>query len=140
MSEAKTNILDDAIGAWKAEAAPETLSDGARTRLFSQIREVAPGRLGAWRWVLLGAVPVVAAAALMVLSSEHPGARSQATLSVAKVDGEVVFTLHNGSRAHEVYRATDPRAIDDAKPVKMTGNQYRDEATGGPNLVFYKID
>jgi hypothetical protein len=147
MDAPKHDILDDALAAWRGESKDETLSGAARAALFTEVRSMSEGREAAfvpaltraWRWAFLGSVPVVAiASALMVAGSHKPV--TAAHLSAAKVDGQVVFTLANGKTTHMVYRSTDPQAFDKTSAVKMAGNRFSDEATGGPNLVFYRID
>jgi hypothetical protein len=51
-----------------------------------------------------------------------------------------VFTLANGKTEHLIYRSTDPQSFDRSSAVKMARNRYTEDATGGPTLVFYKID
>ncbi|HEX4825672.1 MAG TPA: hypothetical protein VFV19_15325 [Candidatus Polarisedimenticolaceae bacterium] len=147
METRKHDILDDAVAAWRAESQDETLSGAARTALFDEVRAMGQGREAAfipaltkaWRWAFLGSVPVLAiASALFVATERHPS--PMAHLSAAKVDGQVVFTLANGNSSHVVRRSTDPRGLSNASPTHMAGNRYTDEATGGPNLVFYRID
>jgi len=147
MDARKQDILDDALNAWREESKDETLSGAARTALFTEVRSMSDGREAAfvpaltraWRWAFLGSVPVVAiASALLVAGSHQP--MTAAHLSAAKVDGQVIFTLANGNTNHIVYRSTDPQAFSKASAVKMSGNRFSDEATGGPNLVFYRID
>jgi hypothetical protein len=61
-------------------------------------------------------------------------------LTAAKIHGQLVFTLANGKTDHLVYRSTDPQSFDRSEPVRMAGNKYTEDATGGPALVFYRID
>ena len=104
-------------------------------------REAAfiPALTRAWRWAFLGSVPVLAIASVLIVATDrHPS--SVARLSAAKVDGQVVFTLANGRKDHVVHRSSDPQGLDNASALKMAGNRFTDEAAGGPNLVFYRID
>jgi hypothetical protein len=147
MDTRKDEILDDAIAAWRAQSEDETLSGAARTALFDEVRAMADGREAtfipaltrAWRWAFLGMVPVLAIASVLIVATDR-STSTVARLSAAKVDGQVVFTLANGRNAHFVRRASNPQALDRVSAVKMAGNRYTDEATGGPNLVFYRID
>ena len=147
MEPRNDDILDQAVADWQAQSQDESLSGAARTALFDEVRAMGEGREAAfipaltraWRWAFLGAVPVLAiASVLFVATDRHPS--TVARLSAAKVDGQVVFTLANGRHDHVVHRSSDPQGLDNASAVKMAGNRFTDEATGGPNLVFYRID
>ena len=147
MDTRNQDILNDALAAWKAAERPETLSDGTRSALFDEVRSIGSGRDAAyvpavsrvWRWAFLGALPLVGMAAVLIVAGGQHSAHSP-RLTASKVDGQVVFTLANGKTTHMVYRSTRPDGFDGASGVKMSGNRYSDEATGGPNLVFYRID
>jgi hypothetical protein len=143
------DALDDALRAWRETSPEETLSGPARTALFSEVRSMGqgseaafvPGLTRAWRWAFLGSVPVVAVTAVLILSGDHLrplGTNPQ--LTATKVHGQVVFTLDNGKTEHLMYRSTDPQSFDRSSAVKMARNRYTEDATGGPTLVFYKID
>ena len=149
MDTRKNDILDDALAAWRGTSPDETLSGAARTALFSDVREMGqrddkafvPGLTRAWRWAFLGSVPVVAIAAVLMVAGEHGRPIGTAPrLSSAKVGGQLVFTLANGKTEHLIYRSTDPQLFDRSAAVKMAKNRYAEDATGGPNLVFYRID
>jgi hypothetical protein len=149
MNTRKNDILDEALDAWRSESVDETLSGAARTALFDEVRAMGEGREAAfipsltraWRWAFLGAVPVLAIASVLIVATDrHPSTPTVARLSATKVDGQVVFTLANGRANHVVHRSSDPQGLDHATAVKMAGNRYTDETTGGPNLVFYRID
>ena len=141
------DILDSAVAAWRAASNEESLSASARTALFDDVRGLSepaqapfvPGITRAWRWAFLGSVPVVAlASVLMVVGDHRPVA--EAHLAASKIDGTVVFTLPNGNSDHLLYRSTDPHAFNRSAAVKMARNRYTENATGGPTLVFYRID
>jgi hypothetical protein len=100
-----------------------------------------PSLARAWRWAFLGSVPVVALAAVLMLAGDHGRQLTMSPkLSAAKVDGQLVFTLANGKTEHTIYRSTDPQTFDRSSAVKMARNRYAEVATGGPTLVFYRID
>jgi hypothetical protein len=149
MATRDDQILDDALAAWRETSKDETLSGAARTTLFSEVRAMGdgsdeafvPGLTRAWRWAFLSSVPVVALTALLMVAGDHGsqiGAKPQ--LNAAKVHGQLVFTLDNGSTNHTIYRSTDPQTFDRSAAVKMSRNRYAEDATGGPALVFYRID
>ncbi len=148
MDTQKNDILDRAVAAWRESTPGETLSGAARTALFSEIRSVeeqsgtgfVPSITRAWRWAFLGSVPVVAIATVLLMVGDRGHQGTTAQLSAQKVNGELIFTLKNGRTDHLVYRSTDPRSFDRADAVKMVANSYAENATGGPNLVFYRID
>jgi hypothetical protein len=149
MDTRKNDILDDALAAWRSTHQEETLSGAARTALFDEVRSIGDGQeemsfvpalTRAWRWAFLGSVPVIAIAAVLISAGDHHPVSVMSRLSATKVDGQVVFTLANGGTNHMVYRSTDPQEFRKSSAVKMAGNRFTDETTGGPNLVFYRID
>jgi hypothetical protein len=147
MDSRAKDILDEALDAWRANADDEALSGAARTALFDSVRasdgaDQAPflsGLTRAWRWVFLGSVPVVALSAVLFIAGDHRPATGS-RLAASKIDGQVVFTLANGRAEHLVYRSTDPQTLNRAAAVRMAQNRYSENATGGPTLVFYRID
>lgn len=146
--ESRNDILDEALAAWRKSNNDEALSPSARTALFDDVRVLGeaaqapfvPSLTRAWRWAFLGSVPVVALAAVLMVAGGGHSPASAAPLAAAKVSGQVVFTLANGKTDHLVYRSTDPQSFDRTAAVKMARNRYSENATGGPNLVFYRID
>jgi hypothetical protein len=148
MDTQKNDILDQAVAAWRERTPAETLSSTARTNLFSEIQSgeersglgFVPSIARAWRWAFLGSVPVVAIATVLIMVGDRGREVATSHLTATKVDGELIFTLQNGRTDHLVYRSTDPRSFDRADAVKMVANSYAENATGGPNLVFYRID
>ena len=149
MATRNNEILDDALAAWRETSKDETLSDTSRTGLFSEVRSMGdgsnevfvPGLTRAWRWAFLSSVPVVAlTVVLMVAGDDGTQVGTAPQLSAAKVHGQLVFTLDNGASNHLIYRSTDPQTFDRSDAVKMSRNRYTEDATGGPTLVFYRID
>jgi hypothetical protein len=149
MDTQKNDILDDALAAWRGASQDETLSGEARTALFGEVRTMGqgidqafvPSLTRVWRWAFLGSVPVVAISAVLMLVGEHGQPIStRPQLSAAKVHGKLVFTLANGKTEHLIYRSTDPQSFGRSAAVKMARNRYTEDATGGPTLVFYRID
>jgi len=149
MTSQKNDLLDDAVAAWRRDTQDETLSESARTALFSEVRAMGdgsgavfvPNLTRVWRWAFLGSVPVVAlTAGLLMIGDRGRPVTSAPQLTAAKVQGQLVFTLSNGKTEHLVYRSTNPQSFDRASAVKMARNQYVEDATGGPALVFYRID
>jgi hypothetical protein len=149
MDTPRTDILDDALAAWRETSQDETLAGPARTALFSEVCALGhesgdgfvPSVTRAWRWAFLGSVPVVALATVLLITGDH-GRHGVAApqLSAAKVNGQLVFTLNNGKTEHLIYRSSDPQSFDRSSAVKMARNRYTEDATGGPALVFYRID
>ena len=149
MDTRKNDILDEALAAWSGTSQDETLSGQSRTALFSEVRSMGegsdavfvPSLTRAWRWAFLGSVPVVALTAVLMVAGNPERQLGVATqLSAAKVHGQLVFTLANGNTHHLIYRSTDPQSFDRSAAVKMARNRYTEDATGGPTLVFYRID
>ena len=149
MATQDDKILDDALAAWRETSADEALSGPARTALFSEVQAMGngsneafvPGLTRAWRWAFLGSVPVVALTAVLMVAGDGENRLVAAPqLTAAKVHGQLVFTLDNGATDHTIYRSTDPQSFDRSGAVKMSRNRYTENATGGPTLVFYRID
>lgn len=149
MDTRNNDILDDALAAWRGTSQDESLSGKARTALFNEVRSMRQGSDGAfvpslvraWRWAFLGSVPVVAIAMVLLMTGDRGRHVAVAPhLSAAKVDGQLVFTLANGKSEHLIYRSSDPQSFDRSTAVKMARNRYAEDATGGPTLVFYRID
>jgi len=148
MSTEKNDLLDDAIAVWRRTTTEETLSESAKTALFSEVRALADGSdaafvpsvTRAWRWAFLGSVPVVALATVLIMVGDRGRPTSAPQLTASKVQGRLVFTLANGNTQHLLYRSTDPQSFSRASAVKMAQNRYTEDATGGPALVFYRID
>lgn len=147
MDSRKDDILNDALAAWRATSEDETLSGSARNALFDGVcalgeadqARFVPSLTRAWRWAFLGSVPVVALSAVLMVAGDHKPAMGS-RLSAAKVDGQVVFSLANGRNDHLVFRSSDPQSFDRVVAVRMSQNRYAENATGGPSLVFYRID
>jgi hypothetical protein len=148
MNTPEKDPLDVAVAAWRRETTDETLSESARTALFNEISTLddgsdagfVPSVTRAWRWAFLGSVPVVAIAAVLIMVGNRGRPVGTPVLTAAKVQGQLVFTLANGKTEHLIYRSTDPQAFDRASAVKMVRNRYTEDSTGGPALVFYRID
>lgn len=149
MNTRKTDILDDALAAWRGASRDEMLSGPARTALFNEVRSMGqepggtfvPSITRAWRWAFLGSVPVVAIATVLFVTGDRGRhVVSAPHLNASKVNGQLVFTLANGKTEHLIYRSVDPQSFDRSAAVKMARNRYAEDATGGPTLVFYKID
>jgi len=148
MNTPKTDILDDAIAAWRREARDESLSQSAQTALFNEIGTQAegadtafvPSLTRAWRWAFLGSVPVVVLATVLIMVGDRGRQIATPRLTAEKVRGQLIFTLANGKTEHLIYRSTDPQSFSSASAVKMARNRYTEDATGGPALVFYRID
>jgi hypothetical protein len=149
MDDRTHDILDDALSAWRESPRDEALSGPARTALFTEVRSMdadagaafVPSLTRVWRWAFLGSVPIVALAAVLIVAGDHGRQVGDGPqLTAAKIHGQLVFTLANGKTDHLVYRSTDPQSFDRSEPVRMAGNKYTEDATGGPALVFYRID
>jgi hypothetical protein len=134
--------FDNLLKTWRESNRDETLSSDVRSSLFIQVRAMgAEAVSGWWRFVVVGAIPLVALATLLVLGARNDlSVTKSGKLTASKVDGHVVFTLANGKKQHLVFRSTDPRSFNPAAGVRMTANRFEVDATGGPNLVFYRID
>jgi hypothetical protein len=145
--DTRNDILNDAVAAWRESTRDEALSGSSRTALFDDVRSLGKGAQApfvpsvtrAWRWAFLGSLPVVALASMLMIGGDHrPDVSGRLTAS--KVNGHLVFTLANGKTDHVIYRSTNPESFDRLAPIKMSQNTYNEVVTGGPTLVFYRID
>jgi hypothetical protein len=85
--------------------------------------------------VLPALVLTVGLGALVVLSPDDRPVRIEAT----KVDGDVVFEIANGSRAHRVTRFSRSGAGQAAEVVTTRG-AFRDRLESGTDLVLYRVE
>ena len=145
MNQANDDVIRAARRAWEAVTPQESLPESRKAALFNEIRREAkdapyvPLFVRGWRWAFVGSLPVLAIAAVLIVSGErsHP---TLAQLTASKVNGEVVFTLANGRTNHVVYSSTDPRFFGGAEAEPLRRNSFRVDANEGPALVFYRID
>ena len=145
----------EAVAEWRAADCGETLSGRARDRILrsvadggsaSQERAVASLFLPFGRLVLAGAAPVMLVAVLLgwmalprgVDPAAPAGSEAAVAVHVSKQGGDVVFVLENGGRPHRVTRSTSPE--NGGESMGVVHGSFRDELTGGADLVFYRID
>jgi hypothetical protein len=142
--------LKAALAAWRGEGPEEEkLSASSRSELFRRVQSPGSAPFGTVtlfppvrRWVLAAGIPLVLTAGLAWLGGRvgepaPPGVRIQ----VAKQGEEVVFTIADGRRVHQVRKSEDPSEFDSASAVRVrNGGSYRDGVDTGADLVFYRID
>ncbi len=151
-----SKLLADAVADWRAaETGGETLGGPARDRILHSVadsRSARPERvvgslfLPFGRLVLAGAAPVMLVAVLLgwvalprgVDPAAPAGSEAAVTVHVSKRGGDVVFVLENGGRAHRVTRSTSPE--NGGESIVVERGSFRDDLTGGADLVFYRID
>lgn len=140
--------LDRAIAGLR-DGGEDRLSDAARNRIVEaawqesrDAAEVFEPRFRPARWlVLVGAVPVAAAALVILSSNLGDGTSHEARFTGAEKNGdEVVFTIADGRGPHTVVKSTDPTRFNPAAAASTDGGRYTDQANNGPVLVFYRID
>jgi hypothetical protein len=88
------------------------------------------------RWALAAAVPVVLTAAVVWVGRQGEPPRDTLRIEASKQGGDVVFTITNGEGTHQVRKSDAPNE----RIVVRNGGSFRDDASGGPDLVFYRID
>ena len=150
------DALDAAVTEWRSRKPSEhgRLSGAARDAVLRSatasdtspkprlVELFTPAR----RLALTGALPAIAlAAALGILGQPRESARvtsDDATrpMHASKMNGEVVFVIANGQRAHNVYRSTDPDQFNNDPAFVTRGGLFSDSLHTGPDLVFYRID
>ncbi len=145
------NVLDAALSQWKAtrrtspglsaatrgEILSVALASRPEASAYRPLLGIIPQRL------LAGAVPMVAAVAVLLLFAERmgdPSLRSPLTVRAAKSGDDVVFTIANGGRPHRVVKSTVPTRFDPSDAVTVRGGAYRDTVVDSAGLVFYRID
>ncbi len=140
--------LNPAIEALRKEARDSgSFGDSARSRLRASLMEsqaepapfvslLARG----YRWATLAAVPVVLIAAFMVVAGRREAGHQIVRLDAAKVDGEVIFTIHDGAGAHKVVKSSVPNRFNSADAVKVVNGKFTDEQAGGADITFYRFD
>ena len=143
--------LNAAIAAWKTSARrSETLSDVVRSRIVARAGDRKPRPairtlfLPFRRLALAGALPVVLLTALVGYATHQslapaPGLVPPPILA-SKAAGEVIFTIANGNRVHNVYLSTSPDRFENSPAFTTRDGAFRDRLDGGPDLVFYRID
>jgi len=145
--------LDSAISAWKRHSGgQESLSDVARSRILARAADSsrpAPSLMTLFfplkRLVLAGVLPLFLLTALIGYLTHQGLVGLQRPdfppISASKThDGEVIFRIANGTRAHKVYLSTAPDRFDNAPAFTTRDGAFRDRLNGGPDLVFYRID
>lgn len=142
--------VSEAVGSWeRVHPTSERLSGEARGRILREATrrdvpaEQAFRSLFLPRWsVLLASLAPLALIGVLVSQVGWKPAESDdlARIQVAKVDGEVVFTIQNGGRPHTVARSTSPDRFESASTIAVLDGSYSDRLEGTANLVFYRID
>jgi hypothetical protein len=142
--------LKAALAAWR-DAGPEEekLSVSSRSELFRRVQSAGSAPFvtatlfpPVRRWALAAGIPLVLVAGLAWLGGgvgdpAPPGVRIEA----AKQGEEVVFTIADGRRVHQVRKSENPSEFDSAAAVRVrNGGSYRDGVDKGADLVFYRID
>lgn len=157
--QSQNDPLADALSRWRQQTAEQNQAEGlsttARAEIFRVVLEGAtPGRvrrhlrslfLPGARIALASAVPVALVVGILGFEGADPmpvgdiAQQAPPKISVLKENGEVVFIIANGTTGHRVTRtsADDPTS---ASAVTTTDGTYRDGLTGGPDLVFYRIE
>ena len=150
-----SKLLADAVADWRAaETGGETLGGPARDRILHSVADGRSARLERvvgslflpfGRLVLAGAAPVMLVAVLLGwvvlprgVDPAAPAEQAAVAVHVSKQGGDVVFVLENGGRAHQVTRSTSPE--NGGESIVVVRGSFRDDLTGGADLVFYRID
>jgi hypothetical protein len=142
--------VNSALEAWRGtHRGQETLSPAARAKLFTRVTSPASAPFGTTtlfppvrRWALGAGIPLVLTVGLAWLGGrvdrpEPVGVRIEA----AKQGDDVVFTIADGRRVHQVRKSDNPTEFERAAAVRIrNGGSYRDGAEAGGDLVFYRID
>ena len=145
------NVLDTALLQWKTAERPAAgLSEAMRGEIVRAALAGRPDRtsyrplLGIIpRRILAGAIPVMAATAVLLVLAEKAGDDRfgrPLTVRATKRGDDVVFTIANGGRPHRVVKSSVPTSFDPSTAVTVRDGAYRDAAADGADLVFYRID
>ena len=138
-------LLDEAIADLRGSVRDETLSPSCRASIVEEaVRAESPAPSGVRliaRWALVfGAVPVAAAAFLLIALAPEPDRHAPELVSAEKQGESVVFTIADGSGSHRVLASTNPGRFDGAREMRSVGGEFTVSASEEPKLVFYKID
>ena len=148
----KRDVLEDALAAWRTSDAEQTFSAEARESILDHAmharQEDEPPRLAqlfvpAAKIAYAGAVPVLLLALTLGWLGANVGgdpATGVVRLEAGKVDGEAVFRIANGGRAHQVYRSTSPQFNAERELLATTEDSFRDRLRGTSGVVYYRID
>jgi len=150
------DALDAAVSEWRSRKSSEggRLSGAARDAILRSattpdaspkprlVELFTPAR----RLALTGGLPAIALAVALGIVAQ-PWNSTRTTLDrttrpmhASKMNGEVVFVIANGQRAHNVYRSTDPGRFNSDPAFVTRGGLFSDSLHTGPDLVFYRID
>ncbi len=150
--------MDALVDEWRTgeNGRTERLTPGARHRIVSEslrptsARRAMPALSSPFlpfsRWALGAAVPAMILAVLLGIWAEpRPSGQFAATdvytvIQVSKEGGDVVFLIANGKPSHQVYKSDAPYGFRSNSPQQTRDGQYRDGLSGGPDLVFYRIE
>ena len=152
---ADSSELSAALADWEqGDQATEVLSEVSRSRIVARAvdgtRPTALMRTVFFplrRLALAGAMPLLLLT-VMVGYLSHQGMGQAPGLEgvvappifASKTDGEVIFTIANGERAHKVYLSTDPDGFGTVPTMVTRDGAFHDSLSEGPDLVFYRID
>jgi hypothetical protein len=154
------DLLDQALMAWRQAEADggERLSPATRERILGATASPDRGRLAplgslfvpTWKLALGTTLPAIGLAAVLgglwSQESRRPDAAGlarhgdQARVAADKSGDEVVFVIANGRSTHRVTRTDDPRRNRGDEGTVVTDGTYRDELSGGSEVVYYRID
>jgi hypothetical protein len=143
--------VDRALTAWRhgKREQKETLSGPARSALFARVSSaqgVAPAGFALFpplrRWALAAGIPLALTLGLAWLGQKGGVMeRSETRIQASKQGEEVVFTIADGRRQHQVLRSDSPKQFDRTSAIQVrNGGSFRQDADSGPDLVFYRID
>ncbi len=150
--------MDALVGEWRSgeSARTERLSSRARSRIVAEAMRPASARrampplsapfLPFSRWALGAAVPAAILAVVLGVWSgpdgqlQMAGMDAETRIQVSKDGGDVVFLIANGKASHQVYKSDAPYGFRSSAPQETQNGRYRDGLSGGPDLVFYRIE
>ncbi len=149
--------MDALVDEWRngENRRTEHLSPGARHRIVSEALRPSSARrampalsspfLPFSRWALGAAVPAMILAVVLGIWAEprqqdQLAAVGDTRIQVSKEGGEVVFLIANGKPSHQVYKSDAPYGFRSSAPQQTRNGRYRDGLSGGPDLIFYRIE
>lgn len=146
----KDSRVSAAVEAWnQADRSSRVLGSDARSRILREsMRADGPAEMSLrslfmprWAVLLAGLAPVALVTVLLTQVGWGPaGPEDPARIQVAKVGGEVVFTIENGGQPHTVSRSTTPNRFEPESTVAVVDGSFSDRIDGSNHLVFYRID
>ena len=143
--------LDRAIAELRTsiEPAQGRLSEGLRDKILEvslrpgeEIRPMSSLFLPTQKLALAGGLPLALSAALLFVFAylRTPPVAPLVGVQATKQGDQVILTIADGGRSHIVYKSNIPVHFERGRGIRIENGSFSDLATGGPDVVFYRIE